>query len=441
MNSTSVSSSSSDAIFIDFEGRHYLVKDTFAAGDCALLSLLSNPRFAAPVSSSTELRRAIVSFARGESRQECFNTYALIGERANMHFEFYLDHVLRPGFWVGTIFYIWTSLAYGCDIRSHFFNEFRETKVESTAEFIKRYFPQLNLNFDVTIDVFFHQYMNRARCKPSMYNHYAALIPIESVTDSSGLSILNDLVNIEKVPWWKKTEEANGYDFSGKQPKPKKQKKEMNREDRKKYNTALTYHYLREQDNGEELAADLEKKLEKALDKETDLACAPGVSVTNVTDIFNEKMPSTRALSAKYVGRTWKQRAVIIFIFLHPRMGQRNLGVTCALTGVKERTLSGWLTQKKMIKMWVDIVEDMTADTALRSLPASVQDVYINVDPESTVSAHKYRRRLPDLGSNLHVYYKGGKVSVMFCVLFQKPLHKILMKNSSTVQHLFLLSG
>ncbi len=82
-----------------------------------------------------------------------------------------------------------------------------------------------------------------------MYNHYAALIPIESVTDSSGLSILNDLVNIEKVPWWKKTEEANGYDFSGKQPKPKKQKKEMNREDRKKYNTALTYHYLREQDN------------------------------------------------------------------------------------------------------------------------------------------------------------------------------------------------
>ena len=138
------------------------MKDTFAAGDCALLSLLSNPRFAAPVSSSTELRRAIVSFARGESRQECFNTYALIGERANMHFEFYLDHVLRPGFWVGTIFYIWTSLAYGCDIRSHFFNEFRETKVESTAKFIKRYFPQLNLNVDVTIDVFFHQYMNRA---------------------------------------------------------------------------------------------------------------------------------------------------------------------------------------------------------------------------------------------------------------------------------------
>jgi hypothetical protein len=102
--------------------------------------------------------------------------------------------------------------------------------------------------------------MNRTRCKPSMYNHYAALIPVEPENDSSGLSILNDVVNIERVPWWKKAEEANGYDFSGKQPKPKKQKKEMNKEDRKKYNSALTYHYLREQDNGEELAADMKKK-------------------------------------------------------------------------------------------------------------------------------------------------------------------------------------
>jgi hypothetical protein len=105
MNSTSVSFSSSDVIFIDFEGRHYLVKHTFAAGDCAMLSLLSNPRFAAPVSSSTELWHAIVSFARGESQQECFNTYALIGDWVNMHFEFYLDHVLRPGFWVGMIYF------------------------------------------------------------------------------------------------------------------------------------------------------------------------------------------------------------------------------------------------------------------------------------------------------------------------------------------------
>jgi hypothetical protein len=42
------------------------------------------------------------------------------------------------------------------------------------------------------------------------------------------------------------------------------------------------------------------KKLEKAVDKETDLACAPGVSITNVTDICDEKMFSTRTLSAKY---------------------------------------------------------------------------------------------------------------------------------------------
>jgi hypothetical protein len=42
-----------------------------------------------------------------------------------------------------------------------------------------------------------------------MYNHYAALIPVEPENNSMGLLILNDLVNIEKAPWWKKTEEEN----------------------------------------------------------------------------------------------------------------------------------------------------------------------------------------------------------------------------------------
>jgi hypothetical protein len=40
-----------------------------------------------------------------------------------------------------------------------------------------------------------------------MYNHYALLIPVESY--GGDWSILNDLVNSEGLPWWKKTEEIN----------------------------------------------------------------------------------------------------------------------------------------------------------------------------------------------------------------------------------------
>ncbi len=63
-----------------------------------------------------ELRHALVSFARGVHQEEFCTAYALLGDRANMHFDIYLQHVLQPGFWVGTVFYIWTSLAYGYNI-------------------------------------------------------------------------------------------------------------------------------------------------------------------------------------------------------------------------------------------------------------------------------------------------------------------------------------
>jgi hypothetical protein len=132
-------SPSSDALFIDAEGKCYMVRDTCASGDCALLSLLCNPSFKAPVSSSNELRHAIVSFARDAQREECFTAYARLGDWANMHFKTFLQHVLQPGFWVGAVFYIWTSLAYGCNIQSHFFNEFREPKLEISGDFIHKY--------------------------------------------------------------------------------------------------------------------------------------------------------------------------------------------------------------------------------------------------------------------------------------------------------------
>jgi hypothetical protein len=62
-----------------------------------------------------------------------------------------------------------------------------------------------------------------------MYNHFAALLPVTS--DAGELLTLNELVNVEGKPWWTKTEEMNGYDCSAKQPKPQKQKKQMNKEE------------------------------------------------------------------------------------------------------------------------------------------------------------------------------------------------------------------
>ena len=83
-----------DTIYIDGKGNRYMVRDTLGAGDCALLSLLVNPSFVAPVSSSNKLRRAVVSFARGAHREECSTAFALLADRGNTHFEGYLEHVI-----------------------------------------------------------------------------------------------------------------------------------------------------------------------------------------------------------------------------------------------------------------------------------------------------------------------------------------------------------
>jgi hypothetical protein len=194
-----------------------------------------------------------------------------------------------------------------------------------------------------------------ARCKPSMYNHFAALLPLPSV-NAGGLPCLNELVNQVGIPWWKKTDEMNGYDCSKKQPKPSVQKKNMNIEDRKKYNQALMYHYLKEQENGDDLAQMMKDRLDKATTERDDSIDIGVLQVESQEHVCSEALASTCSLSCKKEQRSWLQCANIVSLFLHPRIGQKNLAITSALSGVNEHTLSGWLHQRKMIATWIDYV-------------------------------------------------------------------------------------
>jgi hypothetical protein len=134
---------------------------------------------------------------------------------------------------------------------------------------------------------------------------------------------------------------------------------ERNEQERtKEIQHSMTYHYLKEQDTTDEVAMEMEKQLENAVDKD-DVAKDLVESDVESCSVTGEKMSSACTLSRKYVGFTWKQRVVIIFIFLHPEIGRRSHEVTCLLTGVKEQTLSAWLSQKRMIQMWVDLREDI----------------------------------------------------------------------------------
>ena len=56
-------------------------------------------------------------------------------------------------------------------------------------------------------------------------------------------------------------------------------------------------------------------------------------------------------------------------------------------------------------------MEAMNARTALRALPAHVQDLFPHVDPESTVCVKRYRNRIHGIANQRKILFKGGKVS------------------------------
>jgi len=130
-----------DLIFSDFKGNRYLVRDVPGAGDCALLALLHNSVFHAPVSGVDELRRAVMSFSRGESPQDYSKVYSLLREKNGGTFDGFLSQVLQPGFWVGTLFFAWVIMCYGITICSHYFNSQWIPQHNSTEDLLKSHMP------------------------------------------------------------------------------------------------------------------------------------------------------------------------------------------------------------------------------------------------------------------------------------------------------------
>jgi molecular chaperone GrpE (heat shock protein) len=63
----------------------------------------------------------------------------------------------------------------------------------------------------------------------------------------------------------------------------------MNKEERKKLHKALTHQYLKEQADGDNIANDMERQLERAVDKGYDKLCSQGIS-ENFTSKTVEKV-------------------------------------------------------------------------------------------------------------------------------------------------------
>lgn len=428
--------------FCDSQGNSYVVKDVAALGDCAVLAVLCHPNFNAPLTDIVELRRAVVSFARGPRTAECKHVYSILKARAETPFELYLDQVLQPRFWVGTEFFVWATMLYGIDVRVHFFTADKMPCVESSAIFLAGAFPgsvtNLGVMFPSAIDIFFHQYKQMATCNYNRYNHFAILIPFPTCPDKKFL--LNDLVqSYQEAPWWKPgrcqvqpEEEKENAKASRKTSSNKStvsKKASVSKVERKEKHAKITAAYLGRMSTVNKKAFELGEQLAVARQKALELAEERQIQVEELDlpvhrkigdrDDAVAKMSKSRSLTPKYCHRTWTQRAYIIYMHLHPQIGAMDVGFTTQLTGVKANTLLGWISKPSFVSCWLPLVGSIKAEELLSVLPPSFKECFNFIDTNTTIRLDRFQWiARKKTGTQLKIAFAGSKTVSSFVLGF-----------------------
>ena len=426
----------------DMNQNVFVVCDVAGLGDCAVIALLGNPSFKVPLTSVQELRRAVVSFAQGVAAEDCSRVYSILKSKTATVFNLYLEQVLQPGFWVGTEFFVWATMLYGIEIKVHFFTSHKQISEQSSLNFLRTYLPDSPFNrvsFPEAVNVFFHQYKRMTDCVYSRYNHFAMLIPHPFAVDEALL--INTIVSAEHegaTHWWQKQQGDAAGDTNPKskakvqtdthkpEGKPGKRRKAMTKEEWKKKQTLITANYIERMSSNMNQAAVLKEKFELARQRALAIAKEHSIDVENIdlpvslqphhiTDVSKDvSVALPRSLTGKNISRTWIQRAYIIFIYLHPQMGNKDVDYTCQLTGVKANTLLGWVRKSKMIECWISIVAAIRANEVLRVLPPRIQECFEDIKGESAVCVRRYKTKIKK-GSQLKIVFTGINVSFLFC--------------------------
>jgi hypothetical protein len=211
-----------------------------------------------------------------------------------------------------------------------------------------------------------------------------------------------------------------------KKPKAIK-KKSMTKDEWKKHQCSITQQYISKMPQNVKQALALEARLQEARQNALDVAPEHNGNV-KLLDLPVSSQQSQdqeevevsviqpRSLTKKLVSCTWIQCSLIIFIYLHPQMGNKDLDNTCRLTGVKANTLLGWIIKPRLIEYWVKIVSSLNANDTLKSLPSDVQDCFSNVDENSVVCLHHYNNWIKP-GNQPKIGFTGLDVSLLSFLL------------------------
>lgn len=108
------------------------------------------------------------------------------------------------------------------------------------------------------------------------------------------------------------------------------------------------------------------------------------LSTTKYID-SNSKLKGAKQTCSLYKTRTWEQRSMSIFFFLHDSLGNKNIELTCSVFSTNQQTFDNWIRQKSYFGKWIGYVESFTVATVLQSVSEEIRNQYREVDQSSKV--------------------------------------------------------
>ena len=101
------------------------------------------------------------------------------------------------------------------------------------------------------------------------------------------------------------------------------------------------------------------------------LACCEIIEsiLSTIEEQFSETKQSTAPVSRGRSESSWKDRSIIIYYHLHPRLGNDDYSATSNMFNVNINTLKSWLYSTKNKERWISMVKSLTFESVVRILP------------------------------------------------------------------------
>ena len=97
--------------------------------------------------------------------------------------------------------------------------------------------------------------------------------------------------------------------------------------------------------------------------------------------VLNPKKRSTagkKMLMFQMANKTWKERSVIMYFFLHDCLGAKNLGITAKAFATSKSTISTWYNEKKYWPKFLPFLDELSVDDVVVSITDStLKELYI----------------------------------------------------------------